>query len=505
MKKILLLSVFLLSACTASPRVPEIPDTISEASLADLPQAKPSEIVELKDGDQYVLTASFVQKVVHGNRLKMLAYNEMIPGPFFQVQQGTEATIRVVNHTNIPTLFHSHGLRLDNASDGTHLTQDPIPVGGSFEYTLTFPDAGIYWYHPHLREDYAQEMGLYGNYLVSSEDPEYWSPVNRALPLVLDDMLLENGKMSPFYEDFSTHALLGRVGNTFLINGADAYDLQVSAGEVLRFYVTNVANARFFTLKIPGAQMKLVGADASKYSTEQFVDRVLLAPSERAVIEVLFEQPGTYELVNDVSDGRSVLGSITVDSEPVSTSYGDAFQTLRENSDVQQDIAQYTAFFDREPDKRLSMVLAMGGHGGGMGGSMGMGGGMPSGMQLMMNDHATTDMIRWELIDQDTGMVNEDIDWSFRQGDVVKLRIYNDPRSVQSMQHPIHLHGQRFLVLETNGRRNSNLAWKDTFTVLSGDTVDILVEMSNPGSWMLHCHIAEHLEADMMLAFEVLP
>jgi FtsP/CotA-like multicopper oxidase with cupredoxin domain len=73
------------------------------------------------------------------------------------------------------------------------------------------------------------------------------------------------------------------------------------------------------------------------------------------------------------------------------------------------------------------------------------------------------------------------------------------------MQHPIHLHGQRFLVLETNGERNENLVWKDTALIQTGDTVDILVEMSNPGKWMIHCHIAEHLEADMMLGFEVLP
>ncbi len=122
----------------------------------------------------------------------------------------------------------------------------------------------------------------------------------------------------------------------------------------------------------------------------------------------------------------------------------------------------------------------------------------------MMNSNSNSEMVTWKLVDEDTGKENMDIDWKFQKGDVIKLRIFNDPESMHPMQHPIHLHGQRFLVLDTNGERNTNLVWKDTTLVQTGDTVDILVEMSNPGKWMLHCHIAEHLEADMMLGFEVL-
>ena len=71
------------------------------------------------------------------------------------------------------------------------------------------------------------------------------------------------------------------------------------------------------------------------------------------------------------------------------------------------------------------------------------------------------------------------------------------------MQHPVHLHGQRFLVLAVNGVPSDNVAWKDTVLIPAGASVDLLVEMTNPGRWMLHCHIAEHLSADMMMAFTV--
>ena len=84
-----------------------------------------------------------------------------------------------------------------------------------------------------------------------------------------------------------------------------------------------------------------------------------------------------------------------------------------------------------------------------------------------------------------------------------QIRLIDDRSPFHGMQHPIHLHGQRFLVLAVNGKQNQNPVWKDTVLVPAGSSVDILVDMSNPGSWMLHCHIAEHLSAGMMMHFTV--
>jgi FtsP/CotA-like multicopper oxidase with cupredoxin domain len=93
--------------------------------------------------------------------------------------------------------------------------------------------------------------------------------------------------------------------------------------------------------------------------------------------------------------------------------------------------------------------------------------------------------------------------WKFQKGDVVKVRIFNDPKSDHPMQHPFHVHGQRFLVLSTNGVPNDNLVWKDTALIKTGDTVDVLIPMENPGKWMAHCHILEHLATGMVVLFDV--
>jgi suppressor of ftsI len=122
----------------------------------------------------------------------------------------------------------------------------------------------------------------------------------------------------------------------------------------------------------------------------------------------------------------------------------------------------------------------------------------------MMNWLLTHREVRWQVVDPASGRVNDSIHWSFRQGQNYKIRLVNESSgSLHAMQHPIHLHGQRFLVLSRDGVPNDNLAWKDTVLVPVGSTVDILLEASNPGRWMLHCHIAEHLAVGMGFVFSV--
>ncbi len=123
----------------------------------------------------------------------------------------------------------------------------------------------------------------------------------------------------------------------------------------------------------------------------------------------------------------------------------------------------------------------------------------------IMNQMSNTDMVKWKIVDQNTGKEDMDIDWTFKRGEPVKIQIFNDPTSAHPMQHPMHFHGQRFLVLARDGVKETNLVWKDTVFIPSGETVDILLDTSNPGTWMAHCHIAEHLEAGMMFSFKVKP
>ncbi|HLC99649.1 MAG TPA: multicopper oxidase domain-containing protein, partial [Patescibacteria group bacterium] len=266
-----------------------------DASIANLPEAKPSEVVELKNGDTYDMTASIVKKKIGDAEVKMLTYNGSIPGPMIKVPKGAEITINLTNNTDVETALHSHGVRLANAFDGVpDVTQEPIGIGETFTYKIKFPDEGLYWYHPHVREDYAQELGLYGNYLVASPDSNYLSPVNREVSLMLDDILIENGAIVPFSKESANYALMGRFGNVMLASGETDYSLDVKKGEVVRLFLTNTANTRIFKFSIPGAQMKLVGGDSGKYEKEAFVDSVVLAPSERTIVDALFKESGEY-------------------------------------------------------------------------------------------------------------------------------------------------------------------------------------------------------------------
>jgi len=293
--------------------------------IAGLPEARSSEPVELGDGDEFDLRISPVVKELAGSTVRMLAYNGSIPGPVLRVREGAEIVVNIENQGDHPTTVHWHGLRLDNRYDGTHETQPLIEVGESFTVRVHFPDPGVYWYHPHVREDYGQEMGLYGNVLVEPTDPDYWAPVNRELPLTLDDILLEDGKVAPFRRAEATHSAMGRFGDLMLVGGETDPSLTVRLGEVVRFYFTNTANTRVFNVALPGAQMKLVGGDSGHVEHEQFVESVILAPSERAIVDVLFDQAGELTLEHRTPGRTYPLAQITVSEERAEPSLRDEF------------------------------------------------------------------------------------------------------------------------------------------------------------------------------------
>lgn len=487
-----------------------------------LPDAQKPTVIELDNGAEYDMVASFVKKEINGKEVKMLAYNGSVPAPILKIPQGAEITINFTNKTDVETTVHSHGIRLDNQFDGVpDMTQKPIGVGESFSYKIKLPDAGIYWYHPHMREDYAQEMGLYGNYWVVASNDDYWAPANRELPIFLDDILLNENGIANFDKSTTDHALMGRFGNTMLINGENNYNLNVKRGEVVRLFLTNAANTRTFNFSIPGAQMKLVGGDNGKYEKEVFVENVVIAPSERSVLDVYFSKAGSYNLMHSTPKNKYMLGVINVSEEPAKQQFGNDFMSLRINNDVISDIDSFRKDFDRPADKNLKLSLTMkSAMGGGEGQHMMHGGNMMNNSMMAMNDadpieweddmammnqNSTTESLEWNLVDEDTGKKDMDIDWKFKVGDRVKIKIFNDPKSMHPMQHPFHIHGQRFLVLNQDGKKNENMVWKDTVLIPKGSTMEILVEMSNPGEWMAHCHIAEHLEAGMMLGFTVKP
>ena len=140
--------------------LPFLPSTDQE--LSSVPVAEPSRIVDLADGDTLTLTATLVRREINGGEYLMYGYNEQYPGPLVRVSAGATPVIRVVNDIDLPTTVHWHGIRLDNQFDGVpNVTQPPIEPGDTFYYDVHVPDEGIFWYHPHLREDIQQGLGLY--------------------------------------------------------------------------------------------------------------------------------------------------------------------------------------------------------------------------------------------------------------------------------------------------------------------------------------------------------
>jgi FtsP/CotA-like multicopper oxidase with cupredoxin domain len=549
-------------------------------SAAGLPSTKPTETVRLADGAVFDLRIAPAANRLGDATVRMLAYNGSVPGPTLRVRQGSEISVRVRNDADHETTVHWHGLRLENRFDGVpHETQDPIPVGGEFTYRLQFPDDGLYWYHPHVREDYGLEMGLYGNIVVEPAAGDALEPVDREVIVTLDDVLMEDDQIAPFRVGDVSHTAMGRFGKLMLTAGLVDFRFGARSGEVVRFFFTNTANTRLFNVAIPGARMKLVGGDSGRYEREDWVEAVLLAPSERAIVDVVFPAAGDYRLEHQPPGAAYVLGSITVEAG-TSTAAAAKFETLLANAELAVERAALNVELARSPDKTLRLVALMPilyGSGPVESSSWvcpmhpdvvsdapgtcpkcgmqlvpapepaawvcpmhpevvsGEPGTCPKcGMRLVpsqvdapaptrgAHSHDSADGLEWEdlmveinartdtsnmiwkIVDEETGHENAAIDWSFRVGDRVKIRLVNTMDSEHPMHHPFHIHGAgRFLVIARDGVPATNLVWKDTVLVRAGETADIVLDVTNPGLWMAHCHIAEHNQVGMMFSFAV--
>jgi FtsP/CotA-like multicopper oxidase with cupredoxin domain len=382
----------------------------------------------------------------------------------------------------------------------------------------------------------------------------------------------------------------------------------------VRLYLVNTANTRLFNFALRGARMKLVGGDSGRYERETFIEDVLLAPSERAVVDVLFDTPGEVRLEHRTPDQVYDLGAFTVG--PAAHGGGAAaasFDTLRTDPELTAERRMIEHDLDREPDKVLAFMSKMpllygedvplassyvcpmhpevtagepstcplcgmrlvaavpaassyvcpmhpdvtaaepstcpqcgmklvvvavsyvcpmhpdvttaepstcpqcgtklvpsyavpaASHESGESHDHGGGDGLEwEDLMPDINRASDPDNMIWQLVDQETGAVNGAIEWAFTVGDRVKIRLVNDMDQDHPMHHPWHVHGAgRFLVLSRDGVPEPNLVWKDTVLLRAGQTVDVLLDVSNPGLWMAHCHIAEHTESGMMFSFNV--
>jgi hypothetical protein len=201
-------------------------------------------------------------------------------------------------------------------------------------------------------------MGLYAPIVVEPSDPSYWPPADRQMTITLDDVLIEDGKMAPFSHSGPNFVAMGRFGNVMLINGESTFSGEAAVGEVVRLYLVNTANTRLFNFALRNARMKLIGGDSGRVEREEFVDEVLLAPSERAVVDVLFDAPGEIHLEHRTPDHTYDLGPFSV-ADDAAGDAASSFEELRTDPELSAERQLISRDFGREPDKVLSIVASM--------------------------------------------------------------------------------------------------------------------------------------------------
>ena len=358
-------------------------------------------------------------------------------------------------------------------------------------------------------EDYTQEMWLYGNFAVTED--KYWNDVDREEYLILDDFSEDD----IFYKDKVNKTLMGRFGNIMMINNDENYKLEVNTGDITRLFITNVANTRTFDFVIVDMNwnfqdLKLVGWDIWRIEKEFMINGQIIAPAERYIVETYFNQPWEYI----IKSKDRVLWKIIVSGESFTKVWGlvedtkwmSFYSNLRENGEDYKSIRNnLDEFLSKKADKKLRLTIWMGWMK-----NMNMGGSEIhwdwiewEDDMARMNKMSDDKMIEWKLVDEETKKENMDIEWSFKKWDFVKVEIFNDPDSMHPMQHPVHFHGQRFIVLTRDWKVQDNLQWKDTNLIRNWEKIEILIEMTNIWLWMSHCHIAEHLQSGMMMNFIV--
>jgi FtsP/CotA-like multicopper oxidase with cupredoxin domain len=414
----------------------------------------------------YHLTASeFDWQISEGKIVKAWGFNNQLPGPVLQAKKGEELTVRVTNNLPEPTIIHWHGIRLPATMDGTDDVQKPILPGEEFEYRFIVPDAGTFWYHSHYHETQQMERGMYGALLVEGET----EPVTDAEKVFLiDDMKLtpENEFTKPGWfipRIMERHD--GREGDTLLLNGKENTVIQINGGQLERWRFINAASARYFVLHLGGKPFRIISTDGGLLEKPRAVTQVLLTPGERYdIIAGPFTEGESFPIESLPYDRMTSLKAKRRQYAMVQV--GPQKPSIAVIPDILRTI-QPLAPQDAPITRKIKLSV---------------GPSLKNGMNFLVNDQMHTS------------------DKQVKVGELQVWEVYN----ASLMDHPFHLHGFFFQVLEVNGKAPEYLAWKDTLNIGPRSKVKIAWLPDNrPGMWMYHCHILEHHAAGMMAHFEV--
>ncbi|HSU50105.1 MAG TPA: multicopper oxidase family protein [Segetibacter sp.] len=416
---------------------------------------------------EYQFEASqFQWEIASGKNIPAWGFNQQVPGPVIKARKGDTLVVKLKNSLPEPTMIHWHGIKLPAAMDGTGIVQKPVEPGEEFEYRFPLDDAGTFWYHSHHNETVQMERGMYGAIVVEDE----MDPVVDAEKLfMIDDM-----KLTADFEftkpSWALPRLIerhdGRQGDTLLINGKVDSVINIHAGQLERWRFVNSSSARYFKLYLAGKTFKIIGTDGGLIGKPVAVTEALITPGERLDIIVGPFEEGEIFAVESLSYNRSTFlrpktqtfAIVQVlEAKPSATVIP---ETLR--------VIKPLAPQDAPVNRKVKFSV---------------GASLKNGLDFLVNNdlHVNDEPVK-----------------------VGELQVW-EVNNVSLMDHPFHLHGFFFQVLEINGKVPEYKAWKDTINLTPRTKVKIAWMPDNrPGKWMYHCHIIEHHAAGMMANFEVI-
>jgi len=391
-----------------------------------------------------------------GRTARAWTFNGQVPGPVIEARVGDVLEVRLTNRLSEPTTLHWHGVRLPAAMDGTDMVQHPVEPGATFVYRIKLLDAGTFWYHSHSNETVQVKRGMYGALIVRGEN----EPVlDRERVLVLSD-----ATVGPTGDLWSTSAREGRDGDVRLVNGAAEPELMIRGGQLERWRVINASSARYVKLSVGRRPFWALGTGGGLVEAPVRLGDALLPPGDRIDIAVGPFEPGD---------------TVALLSEPYDRGFGSAeaerFATLRvgPRADSRAVIAE-----------RLRIIAPL------------VDGPVTASREVRLGERAGADGEVDYLINETQHLRAEDVV-------VGEVQIW-DIVNTSTVDHPFHLHGFFFQVVERNGTAPAFRSWEDTVNVPAGGRVRIAwVPDDRPGEWMYHCHILEHHAAGMMAHFRV--
>jgi FtsP/CotA-like multicopper oxidase with cupredoxin domain len=397
--------------------------------------------------------------------IRAAGFNQSFPGPVLKAQKGDAMIVKIKNDLAQPTVIHWHGIQLPASMDGTDSVQKPIEPGEEFEYRFIVPDAGTFWYHSHFNETKQVERGIYGALIVYDEtDPVF----DDEQVLMIDDLKLNSKnqfKKGNFIQRWMERHD-GRQGNTVLINGKEGPVININAGQIERWRFINSSSARYVRLSLGGKAFKIIGTDGGLIEHPVAVTDVLMVPGERMDIaagpfiegESIAIETLYYNRTTFVKSMRQKIATVKVGKEKFSNvNLPDSLRKIEPLAPQDAEITRKVTF----------SVSASWRHG--------------------------VDF----LVNGDT----HNSDKAVYVGDLQVWEISN----TSLMDHPFHLHGFFFQVIEENGKSPAYRAWKDSYNLKPKSKIKIAWMPDNrPGEWMYHCHILEHHEAGMMGHLEVI-